>query len=141
MGLVAIVDKLATLGAGITGVTNSYDLDQMPSSLQPSLLPAILHFPQGGKGSIRTMDACLDLTHKISVVICYAAAAQGTLAAKMSGLAAILDLWMVAIQADPTLGGTCIATPTGYGVMGRFPYGDVDYISIEIALEAQEYIE
>lgn len=141
MTLSANITKLAALGATVSGVKSSFDLDAMPSSLQPALLPALLFFPDGGSIALQAFDALWEIKHRVRVQIAYAASAQGSFAKNVDGVVDILDRFLIALRLDEDLTGSCAsARATGYTRIGEFIMGGVEYFGIEIVVEVLEYL-
>lgn len=141
MTLAANITKLAVLGATISGVRNSFDLDATPTALQPAMLPALMFFPDGGKVKLDGFNDLYEIDHRVRIQVAYAAASQGSLARNVDGTVAILDALIVALRTDDTLTGSCAsARVTGYSRLGEFSIGNVDYIGIEVTVEVLEYL-
>lgn len=142
MSLSANITKLAALGATVSGVKNSYDLDATPTSFQPALLPAFIYMPFGGKIDVRSFDGLWAITHRVKAQLAYCAAAQGTLAKNVDGVITILDAFLTALKADDDLTGSCdVVRASDYSRLGDFTYGGVDYFGIEITVEIVELVE
>ena len=141
MSLSAIISALVAIDATVTGVKNSYDIDSMPTSLTQAKLPALIHLPEGGAGNVMTFqDGVWELNHRIRVQIIYTAVGQSTMSTNLSGLVTLLDAYIAKLQDYGDISGTCDAAHIiSYTPIGTVPYGNVDYLGMEVIVQATEY--
>lgn len=141
MTLTAIASALVSIGAGVSGIKNSYDFDSIPKSVSQVKLPCLIHIPAGGAmEAMDFRDQTWGLTHSIRVQIVYSAEGQSTNADNLSGLVALLDAYIAALQDNPDLSGTCDTLSFEYLPVGRITIGNVDYLGIEVVVRPLEYI-
>jgi hypothetical protein len=141
MTLSANITKLAAIGANITGIKKSFDVDAMPSSLQPVMLPAMMYYPDGGSITLLDFSDTWEVKHRVRVQFAYSAAAQGILSKNIDGTVDLLDRFLAALRTDNDLTGSCVsAKAVNYSRIGDFTYGGVDYFGIEVTVEVLEYL-
>ena len=141
MSLTNIANALVAVGAGVSGVKNSYDFNEIPKVVSQVKLPCLFHIPSGGSMEMLTFrDNVWGLTHIIRVQMIYVAEGQSTAADNVSGLVALLDSYIAALHANSDLSGTCDNMTFEYSPTGRIPLSNVDYLGVEITVRATEYI-
>lgn len=145
MSLATIIANLATTGAGVTGISTSYDIDELPDTLNDAALPALLHLPAGGTHVRATMgaDGDYDFTHQVTVLLLYKAAGQSTARVNYGAIVGLIDAYVAAVRDDDTLSSACadarVASYTPPGVI-EWPTG-TQYHGVQFTVEVLEYIE
>lgn len=130
MGMVAALDRLSAIA--VPGVT-SYALDETPGALSGAQLPALVIAPEWGGDWPGLAPSGFAagfgrLAARVAHVLLIAPVAGGAgPQAALPELAAAIDAYIVALAADPTLGGALVRPAQVRVTVGVAPYGGVDY--------------
>src|SRR5216684_400356 len=139
MGIRYAITSLATFGATVSGVTNSYDLQQIPDKVTRVQLPCLLIVPEVGiEQGFRTLSFsgnAPEQTFEITQLLLYAEADVLEVKRALPGLLTLLDNYNAAAKANPQIdtqaGPPYNRTIMEYGVeIGITEWGDVKYHSI-----------
>ena len=130
MGLVEALERLGSIG--VPGVS-SYALNETPESLGGAQLPALVIAPEWGGDWPGLAPSGFAagygrLAARVAHVLLVAPVAGGAGShAALPELAAVIDAYIVALAADPTLGGSLVRPAQVHVRAGVAPYGGIDY--------------
>jgi len=143
MSLTTAIANLATKGGTVSGITTSFDQDDIPDSLSNASLPALLHLPGGGTNTREAFDNNFwTFVHTVRVILLYKAAASGRLEDNLAGIVTLIDSYITAIRADDTLSGAVVdAVVTAYAEPGVLEFADIPYHGVEFTVTVTEYVQ
>src|SRR5579859_5427876 len=105
MGIRYAITSLATFGASVIGVTNSYDLQQTPEKITRVQLPCLLIVPEvGTEQGFQTLSFegnAPEQTFEVTQLLLYAESDVLELKRVLPGLLGMVDNYNAAAKANP----------------------------------------
>jgi len=146
--IVTLISYLATWGAGVAQVKNSYDLTTIPDKIGRVMLPCLIPVPEvGGEQGFKTCSFIgnspeVDIT--INHLLLNGEASDPGVKKDLPPLMAMLDAYLAAAKANPTL---VAGSNPAFNVIMQFSievgltaYAEIEYHSISFEHKYKLYI-
>ena len=142
MSLATVLAEMKSINDGITGVTASYDITDVPASIKTGNLPAALVLPSPTEMSTFGLIASRRTTrHQVVLRIYVEPIAQGTPAQNLTAvepfIERVADRYSQAVALD-SLTGIQRHDLGGYRIGVLPDFAGVDYVGIEFPFMVQE---
>ena len=142
MSLATILAEMKSINSGIAGVTTSFDITDVPTSLNTADLPAVLVLPSPTELTTFTLIASRRTTfHQIVLRIYVKPVAQGTIAQNLTAIEPfierVVDRYSQAVALD-SLAGVQKHDISGYRIGVLPDFAGVDYAGIEFPFMVRE---
>lgn len=142
MSLLTILAEMKSINSGITGVTTSYDITDMPASLKTGNLPVAVVLPSPTELSTFSLISSRRQTfHQIVLRIYVKPIAQGTLSQRLTAVEPfthrVPDAYSPAVSLN-SLAGMQKHDINGYRIGVLPDFAGVDYVGIEFSFMVQE---
>ncbi len=140
--LATVWSALATLGADVSGVASSYDIDEIPDSLNTSELPALLHYDEGSDSEdIAAQRGRTQEVHHVRILAIVAALGQSRIQTKMALCTTLYDAYFPAIMTNTNrlTANWDDCTIASRGPISVYQVANVGYIGFEIMVDVTVY--
>ena len=136
------IDALNTIGAGVTGIIKSYDVNELPASLATANLPCLIHFDNGtevidltaGRGYVEEI-------HHVMVKVVIEPAAQRRLEDNMGTGISLYDNYFATLmtETNSSTSNWAYCAIADASPLGEWTWAEVVYHALDISVDIHIY--
>ncbi len=136
------ISALAVLGVGVTGIVNSYDIDDLPASLNTAQLPCLFHMDAGTDSlDMSAQRGTVGEAHHIRVICIVEPVGQSRLEDNLGRAITLYDAYFTALMTNANRATTnwadCTIVKTA--PLGVMPYAKIEYHAFDILVDLTVY--